>query len=100
LPGIFVTETPLRNLNLQTALRKKQKAKTFLKLSAVISVLKMCHGNHASELARTLPLYIGKLEGFVALAKQKSLGIVFAQCSLYRSANFKTSSTSCPKNTG
>jgi hypothetical protein len=71
-------ETSLNNFYFANHSQKQQKAKTFLMLSTVISVLTICHENHLHGLCF--------LKGFVALAKQKSPGIVVTRCFLHRAA--------------
>jgi hypothetical protein len=45
-------ETSLKHFYFASNSKKQQKAETFLMLSTVISVLTICHGNHASASAR------------------------------------------------
>jgi hypothetical protein len=68
--GLLVMGTSLNNWYFANHSQKQQKSKTFLMLLIVISVLTICHGNHASAW---YSLYVGKPEMIRSTGQAKEL---------------------------
>jgi hypothetical protein len=78
-------ETSLNNFHFANHSQKQQKAVTFLMLSTVISVLMICHKNHASASARTV-LPVRRPERICRTSHTKEPWAWFTHCFLHREA--------------